>query len=123
MLNLWLDHHRLPTKALQQTSRAREREPNKQPVERFSSHKQRRRGGDPKTEALEAIHQRAGKTAPEAKAQSNDNIRRPVFKSQQMSYPPGGKNRYRKSEPKFRFAHSAAGGAVIPAKANPVPWR
>jgi len=84
-----MNDHGIGTYALQEAGCAGERQPTEQPTEQLLRHEERRRGGDPEAEAIEAIHQAAGQTAAQTGAKSHDQVRRAVLARQQVRHPPG----------------------------------
>jgi len=99
-----LNNQRFVSDAFQQASRARERQPSEQPIERLPRHEQRRRGRDPQAEAVKAIHQLASQASTQPRTKSHDEVCGAVLAGQQMRYPPGGENGQNKSYPEAHFA-------------------
>src|SRR5579875_1114630 len=94
--------------AFQQAGCSGKRKPNQQPVQGSPRHVKRRWRCQPQTETVEAIHQIAGKSLPQARAKSRDEIRRTILVRQQVSHPPGGEDGENKSNPMVCFTHISA---------------
>ena len=108
-----MNDHGIGTYALQEAGCAGERQPSEQPSERLLRHEERRRGGDPQAEAVEAIHQAAGQTAAQAGTKSHDQVRRAVLACQQVCYPPGGKDGQDKPGPEAKFVQSLLAFEIV----------
>ncbi len=91
-LSCGLNNYRLAPQSLEQTGRAGNSQPTHEPFHRLARDKQRKRGRDPQAEAVEAVHQLAGKALAQQLAEAENDVARAVLARQQVSHPPGCEN-------------------------------